>query len=210
MVFLSRKERDKRLRKSDIMQAALHVFAVKGYRNTTMLDIARKAQYAVGTLYLYFKDKQSIYLYLVEGKINGLIAIVKKKTSKAKSSFDKIEILVETQLRYFEENSDFFHIYFSERNATRWTIKDKLSKEAVDNFLGYIDYMSTLIKHAQADGHINKNLPSKKIAYFLTGMMNSTVILWLKSTPVKNRDISAEADFVLDIFLNGVRTRRGV
>jgi AcrR family transcriptional regulator len=205
MTAISRKERDKRLRKNDIMKAAVHVFAVKGYQNTTMLDIAKQAEYAVGTLYLYFKDKQSLYLCLVEEKVNDLISTVKKQVDEVVCPYGKLKTLVETQLAYFQSNADFFHIYFSERNATRWTIKDKISREAVNNFIKYIDYISTLISNAQAKGHIKKNLPAKRIAYFLTGMMNSTIILCLKNTTAKNRDIVAESDFILDVFLNGVR-----
>jgi AcrR family transcriptional regulator len=59
---LDRKERDRRLRESDILKAAEHVFATKGYHKAAISDIAQEAQYAVGTIYLYFKNKQELYL----------------------------------------------------------------------------------------------------------------------------------------------------
>ncbi|TAM39648.1 TetR/AcrR family transcriptional regulator, partial [bacterium] len=83
---LSRRERDKLLRRRDILRAAEHVFALKGYYEATMQDIARDAQYATGTVYLYFKDKESLYFSLVERKYSDLLAILKERTSVARAA----------------------------------------------------------------------------------------------------------------------------
>ena len=109
---LPRKARDRLLRRTDILKAATRVFAEKGYHNATMSDIAKNAEYAVGTIYLYFKDKQDLYLALTEEKIDELIRRVKEKTNQADTALDKIRALIEEELSYFEENEDFFRIYF--------------------------------------------------------------------------------------------------
>lgn len=62
MAAFNRKERDLLLRKTDILKAAERVFALKGYDKATIQDIAKEAEYAPGTLYLYFKDKWSLFL----------------------------------------------------------------------------------------------------------------------------------------------------
>ena len=82
---LNRKERDKQLRRADILKAAEHVFAKKGYGRATMQDIAKEAQYATGTVYLYFEDKESLYFSLLEGKISSMMSIIKKKHRKLKT-----------------------------------------------------------------------------------------------------------------------------
>ena len=56
MIILSRKERDRLRRKSDILNAAEYVFVLKGCDKATMQNIAKKAEYSTGTVYLYFKD----------------------------------------------------------------------------------------------------------------------------------------------------------
>ncbi len=62
--LLGRKERYRFLRKTDIIRAAEHVFALKGFHKATIQDIARQAQYATGTVYLYFEDKNSLYFFI--------------------------------------------------------------------------------------------------------------------------------------------------
>lgn len=47
-------------RQDAILDAALYLFAKKGYSGTTMADIAKQARVATGTLYLYFGDKEQV------------------------------------------------------------------------------------------------------------------------------------------------------
>jgi AcrR family transcriptional regulator len=48
--------------RANILAAALHVFSDKGYKETTVREIARLAQIAVGGLYPYFGSKEQLYL----------------------------------------------------------------------------------------------------------------------------------------------------
>jgi len=60
MGIKERKEREKQLRKQQILEAAKKVFSSKGYNNTTMEEIANEAELSPGTLYLYFKSKEEL------------------------------------------------------------------------------------------------------------------------------------------------------
>jgi len=207
MAAFNRKERDRLLRQSDILKAAERVFATKGYYKATIQDIAKEAQYAVGTIYLYFKDKEVLYLDLIERKIADLISEVKKEVNKTEDAKEKIKVLVRQQLAYFEENQDFFRIYFSERGGLRWAIKDKISKSAVDKFVKYIDYITELLRDAQEKLLIRKDLDIKRLAYVLASMLNAVIIPWLKGT-CKKEKITDMTDFILDIFFKGVEQKQ--
>jgi len=199
-----RKERDKQIRQDDILRAAERIFATRGYYKATIQDIAGEAQYAVGTLYLYFKDKQSLYLTLIEKKFSDLISIVKNKVDGTKDIKGKIEVLIEEQLSYFEENQDFFRIYFSERGGLRWTIKDRISQSAVEKFMRYLDYIATLIKKAQEKNLIRTDLEPRRVAYILASMLNAVILPWLKRESSKKGGLKNMSAFVMDVFLNGV------
>jgi AcrR family transcriptional regulator len=54
------------LRRSQILEAATHVFAAKGYHHATTKDIARAAKMAEGTIYLYFENKAELLIALME------------------------------------------------------------------------------------------------------------------------------------------------
>src|SRR6476660_6676993 len=59
----SQKKLDKR---QAIVEAARSLFTGVGYEATTIADVARKAGVAVGTVYLYFKNKTEL-LYAIKG-----------------------------------------------------------------------------------------------------------------------------------------------
>lgn len=59
-----RKERQKTEMRDAILSAALHLFSDDGYDNVTMRKIADEIEYSVGTIYLYFKDKDEIFFEL--------------------------------------------------------------------------------------------------------------------------------------------------
>ncbi|MBU0547208.1 MAG: TetR/AcrR family transcriptional regulator [Candidatus Omnitrophica bacterium] len=200
---LPRKERDKLLRRADILNAAARVFAEKGYHKASMSDIAKQAEYAVGTIYLYFKDKQALYLALTDEKVDELIKRVKERIGKAHGGLEKIRALIDEELNYFEENDDFFRIYFSQGSLDRWAIKDKPSRETVEKLMQFLDYISGVIKKAQDENVIRKGLDPKRTAHLLGGMIKSVVIPWLKDKPLKAESLKGLSGFILDAFLNG-------
>jgi len=57
-----RRLREKEKRRNDIIDAAEQVFFSKGYEWATMDDVAERAELSKGTLYLYFRSKEDLYL----------------------------------------------------------------------------------------------------------------------------------------------------
>lgn len=53
-------------KRTAMMQAAVRVFADKGYHSATIRDIVAAADVAVGTFYFYFPDKETLFVYLYE------------------------------------------------------------------------------------------------------------------------------------------------
>lgn len=202
---LSRKERDRQLRKSDIMLAAERVFALKGYHDATMQDIASEAQYATGTVYLYFKDKEMLYFSLLEEKMRNLTAALKEKTAQAADAEDKLRIFVQESLSSFEKNQDFFRIFFSERTKGQILKEGKISKSSV--MLRHKEFVNELIKIGQEQRVVRSDFSSKQIADILGSIFMTVIFDWLKEGP-KNKDLSQAAGFILDIFLSGAGRKK--
>ena len=60
-----------------LLQAAETVFGEKGYEHASIADITREAEVALGTFYVYFPDKQSIFVEVVDelgARLRRLIA----------------------------------------------------------------------------------------------------------------------------------------
>ncbi|MBI4590447.1 MAG: TetR/AcrR family transcriptional regulator [Candidatus Rokubacteria bacterium] len=65
MGTLQRKVRERRARRQAIQAAAVQVFSDKGFSRATMEDIARQAELSVGTIYLYYRSKEELYVSLL-------------------------------------------------------------------------------------------------------------------------------------------------
>jgi AcrR family transcriptional regulator len=67
---------DASARRSAILDAALAEFARRGFADTRLDDIARRAGVAKGTIYLYFRDKESLFQELVRAMLAPLIGAI--------------------------------------------------------------------------------------------------------------------------------------
>jgi len=205
MITLTRKERDKQLRKTDIVKAAERIFALKGFHAATMQDIAKEAQYATGTVYLYFRDKDTLYFSLVEEKLQDLLESIKIETAKVLDAEDKIKICLDHNLDFFEKNQDFFRIFLSERTKIQVQKENKLYKSSV--LLQYKEFIVSLVKVGQQQKIIRNDYEAGQIAEIFSAIFMSMIIDWFMKVPKNNERLAGLSGLVLDVFLRGVGRR---
>jgi AcrR family transcriptional regulator len=66
MGIQERKEREKEALRGRIIEAATELFREETYANVSMRKIAARVEYSVGTLYLYYRDKDELFLAVQE------------------------------------------------------------------------------------------------------------------------------------------------
>src|ERR671937_378807 len=68
---------DRRIeRREAIIAAALEEFPARGWAATRLDDVARRAGVAKGTIYLYFRDKESLFQELVRAMVSPLVGAI--------------------------------------------------------------------------------------------------------------------------------------
>lgn len=72
-------------KRTAMMQAAVRVFADKGYHAATIRDIVAEADVAVGTFYFYFPDKETLFVYLYEETADFLIQTISQAINSRRS-----------------------------------------------------------------------------------------------------------------------------
>lgn len=68
----------KNAKRTAMMQAAVRVFAEKGYHTATVRDIVRDADVAIGTFYFYFPDKETLFVHLYEETADFLLQTIRQ------------------------------------------------------------------------------------------------------------------------------------
>lgn len=198
---LSRKERDQQLRREDILNAAEHLFAQKGFHHTTMEDIAHAAEYGTGTIYLYFKTKDDLYEALLERKIGEYVAFVQERVNQAPDPLGKIRALVYAKLEYFDRHKEFFRIYLMERSTVDSTLRRCVTKRREKMYYEHQAFVSDMLAKAMKVGAIRKTDPAK-LATVLTGAINPLLSEWIKN---RSKDpVEDIGDFVMDVLMEGL------
>ena len=81
---LPRREREKLRQRDELLAAALELFSEKGYHNVSMHEIAQRAEFAVGTVYKFFKNKEDLYKALITGKVVEYHRVLKEALNQQK------------------------------------------------------------------------------------------------------------------------------
>jgi len=204
-VLLNRKERDRQLRKSDILTAAERIFALRGFYQATMQDIAKEAQYAIGTVYLYFKDKDSLYLSLLDEKLRDLFFIIEEEVKKVHDAEDKLKVFIRESLIFFEKNQDFFRIFLLEKSKGQ-AIKDaKFSSSTL--VAQHMEFITGIVKMGQEQKIVRSDFNAGQMADILISIIMTVVFDWLKE-PKDAKNLADTSRFILDMFMSGAEKKK--
>ena len=103
---LSRREREKLMRRREMIIAARKIFSWKGYAESTLEDVAELAEFGKGTLYNYFPNKDALFSSVLEDIFNGFVTIFREVLGSDLEFKAKIRALLEKSLRYGFSNPE--------------------------------------------------------------------------------------------------------
>jgi TetR/AcrR family fatty acid metabolism transcriptional regulator len=186
-----------------IINAATKVFAKKGFFHAKVSDIAKEAQVADGTIYLYFDNKDDILISLFEEQMTVVLENMMAQLAQEEDVVRKIEKFALTHLKLIELNKNMAEIIQVElRQSTKFMKEYKNEK-----FLQYLNLIAEIIREGQAKG-IFKNdvIPGvAKRAFF--GALDEMSRFWVLSTH-KKYDIETAAKQISGYFLHGLIEKR--
>jgi AcrR family transcriptional regulator len=107
---LPRKERERLAHRREILEAAERVFARNGYHMATVEEIAQEAEFAVGTLYNFFKSKEELYEQVLMGIVDEFMADFRERVLTIEDPAEAIGATIELRLRLFEKHRSFARV----------------------------------------------------------------------------------------------------
>lgn len=197
-----RKSREQEWRRLDILNAAERLFSENGFFKTSMVEIAESAEFAIGTVYQFFKSKEEIYISLIENKMEDYAALMETRLAEVTSSPEKLQAVIRTKLEYFEQNRNFFRIYVSEWAGFEWTVKSALGEGCWKRYQEQLDLVEDILESGIQKGEFRKVNP-KEAAFALHGMLNSTIYLWILQ-PTPSESLVSKSSSLFTLYLHGV------
>ncbi len=110
MGIIERKEREKEHRKEEILDAAQKVFFEKGLSASTMDEIAEAAELSKGTLYLYYKSKEDLYLGVLMRGMEVLHDMFEQAVSVNESAPRLLFRMGDAYTEFFNRHRSYFRM----------------------------------------------------------------------------------------------------
>ena len=181
-----------------ILEAAVRVFAEKGFYQSTISQIARKAGVADGTIYLYFKNKDDILVQFFSYKATQVFDLFREEVSKAENAVEKLRNLVRRHLDEFQRDKNMAIVYQAETHQNSRSAEPQIR----DMSKMYLDIVSEIVEQGQADGSMRKDLYLSLVKRFIVGAVDETINHWLHSGG--KYDLVSMTDPLIDLFIRGI------
>lgn len=188
--------------RADLRLAAERVFAEKGFVATKMVDVARAANVAVGTLYNYFPSKETIFEELCATRAADFHARL-AETGKGAAPLARLELLVRACLDYLDEHGALFAV-FVERGGTAEYDIERLGGSATERSHDrFVRLLEATIEGAVEARELRADVPVATMASLLSGAINGATYAWLKRR--RRGRLSDATHDLLTLFLSGAR-----
>ena len=182
-----------------IIDAATKIFAKKGFYQAKVSEIAKEAQVADGTIYLYFENKDDILISLFEEQMMRVLENMKEKISQENDAIKKIEKFALNHLSLIEQHKEVAEIIQVELRQSSKFMKDYKN----DRFADYLNLIGEIIQEGQEKGVFRKEIiPGiAKRAFF--GALDEMSRFWVLSSR-KKYDIETAAKQISEYFVRGL------
>ncbi|MFC5449390.1 TetR/AcrR family transcriptional regulator [Paenibacillus aestuarii] len=136
--------KDNELTKQKLLKAALEIFSEKGYYETKVSDIVKRAGVAQGTFYLYFQTKESIFTSIIQSTNDQMIEqidqIFAEQVSPQMPKEELTRRLYETIYNCMALYRDHRSIVYMMRihGASQFAEAESVAKACDENLLGII------------------------------------------------------------------------
>ncbi len=186
-----------------ILQAAIKVFAQKGFFSARISDIANEAKVADGTIYLYFNNKYDILISIFEEEIGKIILEVKNLIEQEEDPRRMLEIFAIQHMQMVKERKDLAEVLQMELRQSNKFMREYRNTK----FIEYVDIISKIVRKGQEMKIFRQEVMPGVAKRAMFGALDETARLWILS-PDNQYTVEEAARQISSIFLSGMEIKR--
>jgi TetR/AcrR family transcriptional regulator len=182
-----------------ILDAARTVFSRQGYAGAAVDKVALEAGVAKGTLYLYFKSKEELYLAALARDMGDLARRARSEMAESPNLRDQLRAYVRVRLDYANSHQDFLRIYLAEYGSL--FMKSSLHRELCRLTRENSRYLKRLVEQAVSRREIRAVEPgavATALISLVRGLLETRILGW------KEFQVADEAEFAVDLLWRGI------
>jgi TetR/AcrR family transcriptional regulator len=206
-----RKEREKQARREAIRVSAREIFFAKGFNATTMDEIAHKAELSKGALYLYFTNKEELYVSVISEGLDILFERTEEALKLDLPPDQMLRKLGEVNYRYYLDYPEYSRIFFllEHRNVAK-QLPRELIQESMDKGMRYFQLLVGVIQKG-IEQEIFAPADPRKAAVAFWGVTSGTLLLFEDelNREIIGMDMEQMIYYTLNLFIEALKKRPG-
>jgi len=202
---LPRREREKLRQCEEILAAALELFSERGYHNVSMHEIAQRAEFAIGTLYKFFRNKEDLYQALVLGQSDRFHDALLQALEAPGDEIERLREYVRTKGEMFSANLPFIRLYIAESRGASYNLKASLNDEVRKRYYNHLEQLALVFESGIRTKRFRKIASPYQLAVALDTVINAFLLLWIEAP--ERHPFPDSPDAILDMFFRGLLAR---
>jgi TetR/AcrR family fatty acid metabolism transcriptional regulator len=186
-------------KKEIIINAAIKVFAKKGFYTANVADVAKMAGVADGTIYLYFKNKDDLLISLFETKMEEVLDQFSNNLNSEYSAVEKLCKFIHLYFQMIQDDPDLAEVFQVELRQSSKFLKDYHNQKFID----FLNLIGNIIYEGQKDGKFLDDINIHNMKIIIFGALDELARQWILSEDPKY-DLKKAADETSAIFIKGL------
>ncbi len=193
-------ENKKRLKREAIVMSAINNFARNGFYETKISDIAKEANIADGTVYLYFENKDDLFIKVFEEMVVSHLDKIKEVVKNETNALNKLYKLFEMHIELFTSNPSFVKFFVQEMRQSPLFYSKYPDFKPI---MHYLEYIEELVIESVNQGLI-RPVNTKTATSVMFGSIDFILTEWaLSNGKIQIESIHKE---VIDLLHNGFKS----
>jgi TetR/AcrR family transcriptional regulator, fatty acid metabolism regulator protein len=182
-----------------LLDAAVRVFARRGYHQARVGDIAEEAGVAHGLLYHYFSSKEEVLETIFRETWSDLLGAVREVEESGAAAREQLRQVAAILLRAWRRDPDLVRVLV--REVTRSAEVGKRVAEIGDAFAA----IERIVRRGQADGEFREELDARLASVIFYGAIEEVLTGWvLELLPDGDVEVARAEEAVVEIVAGGL------
>lgn len=183
-----------------IIDAAIKVFAKKGFYNSKVSDVAEEADVADGTIYLYFKNKDDLLISIFEHSMDFFFQQAKDHLQGIVSPSEKLKKFIALHLALVQKNQNLATVIQIElRSSHKFMIEYRPEK-----FLQYLQILEKIILEGQEKNLFKKTVDPEIAERIIFGAIDELALVWILMKK-KRFELDTAAEQLFQLIYDGIK-----
>jgi len=184
-----------------ITDAAVEVFAERGFHQARISDIAKRAGVADGTIYLYFRNKEDLLLSMLEEKMDLLLAGLRTALDGVEDPEERVRQFATFHFKQVRENRAVAEVLQVELRLSNKFLKEYRPEK----LWAYLGVFGQIVREGQAQGLFRAEIDPFVNMWAFFGALDEIAMQWVLSGGSDRFELESAAHQVADIFIRGMK-----